>query len=168
VGSTDARTVRKAPKTTCRAQPTPRWSLPASPAVDAWRVSGPRCRPRKTALRSSDPRHPPNPPPQSNAAKNYRSTPNARDIPEDFFSSLLERFPLRWIGGDSRIGLVLIHAFCRRGGWCAWPDPFPLTFVDVSLTRLRADCRVERRLSDLASVGRARSGGGPWSGAMAM
>ena len=43
--------------------------------------------------------------------------------------------------------------------------------VDVRrriVVRLRADCRVERRLSDLASVRRARSGGGPWSGAMAM
>jgi hypothetical protein len=29
---------------------------------------------------------------------------------------------------DSRIGLVLIHAFCPRGGWRAWPDPYQLTF----------------------------------------
>jgi hypothetical protein len=32
-----------------------------------------------------------------------------------------------------------------EGGWCAWPDPHLLTFVGVSLARLRADCRVERR-----------------------
>jgi hypothetical protein len=32
-----------------------------------------------------------------------------------------------------------------EGGWRAWPDPYPLTFVDVSLARLRADCRVEQR-----------------------
>src|ERR1700753_3009585 len=67
--------------------------------------------------------------------------------------------------GDYRIGLVLIHAFCRQGGWRAWPDPYPLTFADVSLAQLRADCRVGRRLSDLASAPRARSGGGPWDGA---
>ena len=47
-----------------------------------------------------------------------------------------------------------------EGGWRAWPDPYPLTFAGVSWARLRADCRVERRLSDLASARRARSGGG--------
>ena len=35
-----------------------------------------------------------------------------------------------------------------EGGWRAWPDPYPLTFAGVSLARLRADCRVERRRSD--------------------
>jgi putative transposase len=34
--------------------------------------------------------------------------------------------------------------------WRAWPNPCLLTFVSVSLTRLRADCPVERRPSDLA------------------
>ena len=43
--------------------------------------------------------------------------------------------------------------------------------VDVRrriVVRLRADCRVERRLSDLASVRRARSGGGLRNGARAI
>src|SRR5271154_1162494 len=52
----------------------------------------------------------------------------------------------------------MLHA--GEGGWRAWPDPYPLIFAGVSLARLRADCRVERRRSDLASVHRARSGGG--------
>ena len=55
-----------------------------------------------------------------------------------------------------------------EGGWGAWPDPCRLTFAGVSLTRLRADCPVERRRSDLASVRRARSGGGLRNGARAM
>ena len=33
-----------------------------------------------------------------------------------------------------------------EGGWRAWPDLYPLTFAGVSWARLRADCRVERRL----------------------
>src|SRR5277367_4072200 len=32
-----------------------------------------------------------------------------------------------------------------EGGWGVWPDPYPLTFAGVSLARLRADRRVERR-----------------------
>jgi transposase len=31
------------------------------------------------------------------------------------------------------------------GGWRAWPDPHLLTFVGVSLARLRGDCHVERQ-----------------------
>jgi hypothetical protein len=37
-----------------------------------------------------------------------------------------------------------------EGGWRAWPDPYPLIFAGVSLARLRAGCRVERRRSGLA------------------
>ena len=54
-----------------------------------------------------------------------------------------------------------------EGGWRAWPDPYPLTFAGVSLARLRADRRVERRRSGLASARRARSGGGLRNGARA-
>ena len=46
--------------------------------------------------------------------------------------------------------------------------PYPLTFVDVSLGRLRADCRVERRLGGLASAPQARSAGGLRNSARAM
>ena len=55
-----------------------------------------------------------------------------------------------------------------EGGWRAWPDLYPLTFAGVSWVRLRADCRVERRLSDLESARRARSGGGLKNGARAI
>jgi hypothetical protein len=37
-----------------------------------------------------------------------------------------------------------------EGGWRAWPDPYLLTFVSVSLPRLRGDYRVELRLNGLA------------------
>ena len=38
--------------------------------------------------------------------------------------------------------MVLIHAFCRRGGWRAWPEPYPLTFACVSSGPLKSGCRV--------------------------
>ena len=69
--------------------------------------------------------------------------------------------------GIPESGLVLIHASGRRRGWRAWPDPYPLTFAGVSLARLRADRRVERRRSGLASARRARSDGGLRNGARA-
>src|ERR1700683_832950 len=51
-----------------------------------------------------------------------------------------------------------------EGGWRAWPDPYLLTFVSVSLPRLGGDYRVDGRVHGLGWARPARLGGGAWTG----